>query len=66
MTVNRICANRDCRIKFQARSADVARGWAKFCSKRCKAIEQTRRTSISGPIRASNYDGSWDSHEFPR
>lgn len=27
-----------------AKAADVKRGWAKFCSKRCKAIEQERRT----------------------
>ena len=33
-----------CHEPFVARSADVARGWAKFCSKSCKAKEQERRT----------------------
>lgn len=33
-----------CRKKFEARTADVKRGWGKFCSKRCKAIEQEQRT----------------------
>lgn len=33
-----------CGAKFQARAADVKRGWAKFCSKSCKAKDQERRT----------------------
>lgn len=33
-----------CKKEFQARTADVARGWGKFCSKRCKAIKQEART----------------------
>jgi hypothetical protein len=45
--VERKCRN--CRCKFMARSADVRRGWAKFCSKSCKAREQTRRTGYAGP-----------------
>jgi hypothetical protein len=45
--VERTCRN--CRCKFMARSADVKRGWAKFCSKSCKAITQTRRTGYAGP-----------------
>lgn len=27
-----------------ARAADVKRGWARFCSKSCKAMEQEKRT----------------------
>jgi hypothetical protein len=42
--VERICANNECRTIFQARVADVARGWAKFCSKSCKAVVQESRT----------------------
>lgn len=38
-----------CRQPFAARVADRARGWARFCSKSCKAIEQTRRTGYAGP-----------------
>ena len=30
-----------CKEEFQAREADRRRGWARFCSKRCKAIKQT-------------------------
>lgn len=33
-----------CGTQFQARSADVKRGWGKFCSKSCKAKKQERRT----------------------
>lgn len=33
-----------CKKDFAARSADVNRGWAKFCSKSCKAKEQEKRT----------------------
>ncbi|MCY1276907.1 hypothetical protein D9M68_276840 [compost metagenome] len=40
----RICANKSCRKPFLARTADVKRGWAKFCSKSCKAIKQEQRT----------------------
>ena len=33
-----------CGKDFTARTADRKRGWARFCSKRCKAIEQESRT----------------------
>ncbi len=33
-----------CGVKFQARRADVARGWGKFASKSCKARKQERST----------------------
>lgn len=33
-----------CRAEFTARVADRKRGWAKFCSKSCKASEQENRT----------------------
>ena len=42
--VERTCSNKRCGAKFMARSADVKRGWAKFCSKSCKASEQESRT----------------------
>jgi len=42
--VERKCANRRCGLTFTARSADVARGWARFCSKSCKAVVQEART----------------------
>lgn len=33
-----------CSRKFIARTADRKRGWARFCSKACKAKEQEKRT----------------------
>lgn len=37
----RKCKN--CGDPFMARTADVNRGWAKFCSKSCKATRQVQR-----------------------
>lgn len=33
-----------CGDPFKARTADRKRGWARFCSKSCKAIKQTQKT----------------------
>lgn len=33
-----------CGNPFTARTADRKRGWARFCSKSCKAIKQEQRT----------------------
>ncbi len=33
-----------CGDPFIARTADRKRGWARFCSKSCKAIKQEQRT----------------------
>jgi hypothetical protein len=38
-----VCCNW-CNKPFQARVADINRGWGKFCSKVCKAKRQERRT----------------------
>lgn len=38
------CKNPSCGTQFNARRADIRRGWAKFCSKSCKAIVQEKRT----------------------
>lgn len=35
-----------CGDPFLAREVDRKRGWARFCSKSCKAIYQTRKTGI--------------------
>jgi hypothetical protein len=40
--VERVC--KCCGVRFQARRADVKRGWALFCSKSCKANYQESRT----------------------
>lgn len=49
--VLRHCAR--CKNPFMAREADVKRGWAKFCSKSCKAIKQEQRTGQFGNYRNS-------------
>ena len=64
---------KNCGSPFQAREADRARGWARFCSKSCKASEQTRRTGRSKPESDSFADvnaealysvtGGWDDHK---
>ena len=36
------CAN--CGNPFEARTADRKRGWARYCSKSCKASKQEKRT----------------------
>lgn len=41
-TINVKCTR--CGDDFTARVADRKRGWAKFCSKSCKAKEQENRT----------------------
>lgn len=43
-----------CGEPFVARTADRKRGWAKFCSKKCKAVRQSAR--IGNPV--TNYRGS--------
>jgi hypothetical protein len=49
MSVLRKCRN--CGGSFFAKAADVKRGWARFCSKSCKAQKQTRDTGCAGPLR---------------
>jgi hypothetical protein len=46
-----------CGDPFTARTADRKRGWARFCSKSCKAIRQTQVTGRGAPTeRLSNWD----------
>jgi hypothetical protein len=64
-----------CGGEFDAREADRKRGWARFCSKSCKAVKQGPRT---GNLRSWNLlgenetynadmdgaeDAGWDSHK---
>lgn len=54
-TVQRSC--KACHKTFTARSADVKRGWAQFCSKRCKAVEQEHRTGqFAALLRRADFD----------
>lgn len=54
------CTCKTCKVKFMARSADVKRGWAKFCSKSCKAKKQESRTGQYRQYldRGRNVDGT--------
>jgi hypothetical protein len=45
--VERKCSR--CGTTFQARQADVNRGWARFCSKSCKAKKQTATQAAQLP-----------------
>lgn len=48
-----------CGGDFPARVADRARGWARFCSKRCKALKQMRHGPKGKPVTHINYpDGT--------
>ena len=62
-----------CKKDFTARTADRARGWARFCNKSCKAKKQEQRTGqyAAHKSRVESYDdtaylcedGSWDAHK---
>lgn len=55
----RKCKNSSCQKLFQARTADVKRGWAKFCSKSCKAIEQEGRTGQYAALKNREDEDDW-------
>jgi hypothetical protein len=71
MKVDRKCENKKCGMPFKARSADVKRGWARFCSKSCKATAQEARTGqfarvLAGGSGGEDIDyegGGWDAHK---
>ena len=58
-----------CGGEFKARSADVKRGWGKFCNKSCKAIYQERQTGqyaayLKTDRNEVDYEGpGWDAHK---
>jgi hypothetical protein len=61
--VNRICEC-GCGRRFEARVADVRRGWGRFASKSCKARHQEQQTHqraafIRRCVQAN--DATWDS-----
>lgn len=47
-----------CKAPFMARVADRKRGWARFCSKSCKAVRQTQRTGRGAP--STGEMSEWD------
>lgn len=48
-----------CGDPFVARTADRKRGWAKFCSKSCKAIRQTQKTGRAQGGKRFLPNGGW-------
>ena len=69
-TVQVKCRNKNCNTIFTARVADRQRGCGLFCSKGCKAVVQTVKTGVRGPMRDESRqeevdygsDG-WDEHK---
>jgi uncharacterized cysteine cluster protein YcgN (CxxCxxCC family) len=65
------CKCKSCGKPFMARVADRNRGWANFCSKSCKAIEQEQKThqcrnyyrGLEGKPRRSTHDIAEDDLE---
>lgn len=53
------CQN--CKDLFTARTADRARGWARFCSKSCKASTQERKTHQFRNLQETGFS---DAHLF--
>lgn len=53
------CKNQRCGDEFEARVADVKRGWGKYCSKSCKAQHQE---SLTGGYR--HYQGRAGREQF--
>lgn len=75
--VDRVCKC-GCKRTFQAREADVKRGWGRYYDKTCKAVAQEKRTGQNAAYHArqANRDGSglyddavdwegngWDAHK---
>ena len=54
-----------CKKEFTARTADRKRGWARFCSKHCKAMEQEKRTGQYSKMRTESvYDEAMTAQGF--
>ncbi len=53
-----------CGKSFVARVADRARGWALYCSKRCKAIKQPRQPVLRQPEPAGRYVDEVHKYEY--
>lgn len=61
MKIKKDC--KQCSTEFEARNADIKRGWGKFCSKSCKALyqEQVRqKVNVKDPIFVYNGATNWD------
>jgi predicted nucleic acid-binding Zn-ribbon protein len=59
--IQRTCST--CGQKFDAREADVRRGWAKCCSKSCAAKRREKRLNSKFPNRRRPWMDADDSEE---
>lgn len=59
MPVTELYRCKQCGDHFRARVADRKRGWARYCSKSCKAIKQTQRTGRGSGGRIMLPNGGW-------
>jgi len=57
-TAKYACVN--CKDLFTARIADRKRGWARYCSKSCKAKKQEARTGQYKALLQGGSGSSWD------
>ena len=63
------CGYSGCGLLFTARTADRRRGWARFCSKSCKAKEQDAHRARALPRHADHdvgrdaMEAGWDGHK---
>ena len=68
-TVKRTCDNRGCGVVYEARQADLRRGWGRCCSKSCAASHKLRGNPDHGYLHRGrgslddDFDPSWDSHK---
>ncbi len=53
-----------CKCEFVARVADRNRGWARFCSKSCKAGEQEKRTGQMGEYLCRRVNREYDPEDY--
>ncbi|MFS2027676.1 hypothetical protein [Massilia sp. CT11-137] len=53
-----------CKEPFQARAADVKRGWGLYCSKSCKAMRQEKRTGQYRALQDRDGDDAECGHIF--
>lgn len=54
-TIQVNCENPKCGTLFPAREADRKRGWARFCSKSCKAVVQEKKTGQWAQLQAGTH-----------
>lgn len=53
-----------CNQSFKAKPADIKRGWARFCSKSCKAKHQEKRTGQHAEFVRRDTERSLEPHFF--